>query len=91
MIRVRVVASGRVQGVFFRDSCRRQAIEQGISGWVRNLPDGSVEAVFEGAPDGVEAMVEWARQGPPSASVTGLDVYQETPEGGDPHGFEVRL
>lgn len=88
MIRVRVIASGTVQGVFYRDSCRREAVARGVGGWVRNLPDGGVEAVFEGAPDAVGAMVEWARQGPPAASVTGLDVHEESAEGLD--GFQVR-
>ena len=89
MIRVRVIASGTVQGVFFRDSCRREAVARGVAGWVRNLADGSVVAVFEGAPEAVEAMVEWARQGPPAATVTDLDVYREsTTEGLD--AFEVR-
>lgn len=88
MIRIRVIASGRVQGVFFRDSCRREAVDRAVGGWVRNLADGRVEAVFEGAPEAVGAMVEWARHGPPSASVTGVDVFEESPEGTDV--FEVR-
>ena len=88
MIRVRVIAAGTVQGVFYRDSCRREAVARQVGGWVRNLADGNVEAVFEGTPEPVAAMVEWARQGPPAATVTGLDVYEETPEGVS--GFEVR-
>jgi acylphosphatase len=88
MVRIRVIASGTVQGVFFRDSCRREAAERGVGGWVRNLADGSVEAVFEGVPEAVEAMAGWARKGPPAASVTALDVYEEPPEG--LRGFEVR-
>lgn len=67
--------------MFFRDSCRRQAIEHQVSGWVRNLPDGRVEAVFEGAPDAVEAMVAWAHEGPPRASVTRVEVRREQDEG----------
>lgn len=88
MIRTRVIVSGTVQGVFFRDSCRRQAMEHQVNGWVRNLLDGSVEAVYEGAPEAVQAMVEWTRHGPPKASVTRVDLYEEQPEG--LAGFAVR-
>ena len=88
MIRVRVIVSGTVQGVFFRDSCRRQAVEHRVDGWVRNLADGGVEAVFEGGPAAVEAMVDWARHGPPRALVERVDVYDEPHEG--LAGFAVR-
>jgi acylphosphatase len=88
MIRVRVIVSGLVQGVYFRDGCRRLAFAQGVDGWVRNLPDGRVEAVFEGARDSVEAMVDWTRHGPPRASVDGVEVREEAPEGLG--GFTVR-
>ncbi|AIA01096.1 acylphosphatase [Streptomyces noursei] len=88
MVRKHVIVSGRVQGVFFRDSCRQSALARGVSGWVRNLPDGDVEAVFEGPPEGVAHMVEWARQGPPTAHVTGVEVRDEEPAG--LAGFEVR-
>ena len=88
MTRRRVRVSGRVQGVFYRDTCRREAQRQGVAGWVRNLPDGTVEAVFEGEPTAVEAMVAWARVGPPRAEVTGVEVGEEEPEG--VAGFEVR-
>ncbi|MGW7006361.1 acylphosphatase [Streptomyces sp. NPDC054933] len=88
MIRKRVIVSGEVQGVFFRDTCRRTALEHGVAGWVRNLPDGTVEAVFEGAPDAVEQMVSWARQGPPLAIVDRVLVYDEEPQG--LNGFEIR-
>ncbi|WP_207957636.1 acylphosphatase [Streptomyces sp. YIM 98790] len=81
MIRKRVVVSGRVQGVFFRDSCRSEAIVQGVAGWVRNLPDGSVEAVFEGEPEAVARMVEWAHRGSPSAVVEAVRETEEEPEG----------
>jgi acylphosphatase len=81
MIRVRVVARGLVQGVWFRESCRRVAEEQGIAGWVRNRSDGTVEAVFEGEPQPVSVVVSWCRIGPPRADVTGIDVAEETPEG----------
>jgi acylphosphatase len=88
MIRKRVIASGLVQGVFFRDTCRRAAGYHGVSGWVRNLPDGTVEAVFEGAPEAVDRMVAWARRGPSRAIVNRLDVHDEQPEG--LHGFVTR-
>lgn len=72
--RVQVRATGRVQGVFFRQSAREQAERLGLSGWVRNLPDGSVEALFEGERPLVEQAVAWCRQGPPRARVDELVV-----------------
>ena len=87
-IRRRVRATGRVQGVFFRDSTRREAERRGVAGWARNRPDGSVEAVFEGPPDAVEALVEFTRAGPGHAEVDALDVASEEPEG--LRGFDVR-
>ena len=81
MVRYRVLISGRVQGVFFRDACRRMAREHGVSGWVRNLPDGRVEAVFEGRAEDVGRLVDWARRGPSRAVVAGLAVRAEPPEG----------
>jgi acylphosphatase len=80
-IRRRVVISGRVQGVGFRWSCRRMAEAEGLAGWCRNLPDGRVEACFEGDPAAVEGAVAWCRAGPPSAIVTSVDVTPETPQG----------
>ncbi|MGW7362321.1 acylphosphatase [Streptomyces sp. NPDC054841] len=88
MVRKRVIVSGLVQGVFYRDTCMRVALEYGVSGWVRNLADGDVEAVFEGETDAVETLVRWARQGPPTAKVSGVEVREEEPEGLG--GFEVR-
>jgi len=88
VIRRRVVARGRVQGVFFRDSVRRAAQSRGVSGWVANRGDGAVEAVFEGEPDAVESLVEYSREGPRSAEVSDLEVLEEEPEGLT--GFEVR-
>lgn len=85
---VRVVVSGRVQGVFFRDTCRRMAAGLGLAGWVRNTPGGGVEAWFEGDRPAVERMVSWCRQGPPGATVTALEVVPETPAG--TAGFRVR-
>ena len=81
MIRYRLLISGRVQGVFFRDTCRRVAQQHGVSGWVRNLPDGRVEAVFEGSADQVGRLVDWARRGPRLAVVEGVTVHAEPPEG----------
>lgn len=83
MVRYRVFVSGRVQGVFFRDTCRRLAVEHGVTGWVRNLPDGRVEAVFEGRQADVQRLVDWSRQGPRHAAVTDVWVRPEQPEGLD--------
>ena len=80
-VRRRVVVHGSVQGVFFRDSTRRAAQSRGVAGWVANRSDGSVEAVFEGAPDAVESMLEFARDGPRNAQVERVDVSEEEPEG----------
>lgn len=79
--RRRVVARGRVQGVFFRDSTRRRAESLGVTGWAANRDDGSVEAVFEGDAEAVEAMVRFAREGPGRAEVDDLEVTEEDPEG----------
>jgi acylphosphatase len=79
--RKRVVVHGHVQGVFFRDSCRREANARGVAGWVTNRPDGAVEAVFEGDPDDVAALVEFSRRGPRGADVGTVDVSSEDPEG----------
>jgi acylphosphatase len=73
--------SGRVQGVFFRDTLRRQADERGVAGWVRNLPDGQVEAVLEGAPADVQSLIEWAHHGPPHAKVDYVTATAEPPGG----------
>jgi acylphosphatase len=75
------VVHGHVQGVFFRDTTMRRAIERGVAGWVRNNPDGTVEAVFEGDPDAVEAMVRFAHEGPRGAIVERVEVIEEEPEG----------
>jgi acylphosphatase len=83
-----VLISGHVQGVFFRDTCRRMAERHGVSGWVRNLPDGSVEAVFEGTDGEVRHLVDWSRHGPRSAVVRDVRVQAEPPEGIS--GFQVR-
>ena len=80
-IRRRVLIKGRVQGVGFRWSCRRMAEAEGLAGWCRNLPDGRVEACFEGDRAAVERALAWCRAGPSSAIVTSVDVTPETPEG----------
>jgi acylphosphatase len=83
-----VLISGRVQGVFFRDTCQRLAVQHGVRGWVRNLPDGGVEAVFEGAADRVDWLVAWTRSGPRDARVSDVRVQVEAPEGLT--GFVIR-
>jgi acylphosphatase len=80
MIRRRVVASGRVQGVFFRDSVRREADRHGVAGWARNNADGTVEAVFVGEDAAVEKLVELCRAGPRGAVVEGVEVTDAEPE-----------
>jgi acylphosphatase len=87
-IRRHVTVHGDVQGVFFREATRRKASETGVAGWVTNRRDGSVEAVFEGAPDAVDAMVDFTREGPTAASVDSVDVEDQSPEGLS--GFDVR-
>ena len=86
--RVHVFVSGRVQGVYYRATTRERAQKQGVDGWVRNLDDGRVEAVFEGPEADVEAMVEFCHEGSERANVTDLEIEDEDPEGID--GFEVR-
>lgn len=87
--RARITVTGKVQGVFFRQMTRVEAGRAGVTGWVRNLDDGRVEAVLEGDHDAVESVIEWARTGPANSRVTGLDVSEEEYEGGF-SGFEVR-
>ncbi|GAA0267347.1 acylphosphatase [Halobacterium noricense] len=86
--RARVLVSGKVQGVYFRANTREQARERGVDGWVRNLRDGRVEAVFEGPDETVEAMVEWCHEGSPAARVDDVEAEYDDPEGVD--GFEIR-
>ncbi|MBN1382914.1 MAG: acylphosphatase [Deltaproteobacteria bacterium] len=85
MKRMHVYISGRVQGVFFRAGTQRTARDLGLTGWVRNKADGSVEAVFEGDHANVEKMLQWCREGPPGAAVRGFDAAEEpyTGEFGD--------
>ena len=87
-VRKRIGVSGRVQGVFFRDSARRRAQTLGVAGWARNCPDGTVEIVAEGETRAVEALIEWAHDGPRGAEVADVDVHEESPAGLS--GFEVR-
>jgi acylphosphatase len=88
MQRRRVVVQGHVQGVFFRETARRRALAAGVAGWVRNAPDGSVEAVFEGEAEAVERLLAFAREGPRGARVDWVDITNEEPEGIS--GFDVR-
>jgi acylphosphatase len=81
MVRRRVIVHGQVQGVFFRDTTRRMARSRGLRGWVRNTPEGTVEAVFEGDQDAVEAMVRWSGEGPRGAAVERVVVTEEEPQG----------
>jgi acylphosphatase len=87
-VRRRIKAHGRVQGVFFRDATRREAQRRGVAGWVRNAGDGTVDAVFEGEQEDVEAMVALCRKGPGHSKVGRLEVAEENPEGLS--RFEVR-
>lgn len=79
--RVHVIVAGRVQGVFFRVKTRNESIRNNVRGWVRNLPDGRVEAVFEGNPDDVDRVVAWCRIGPSHASVEHVEAVEETYSG----------
>jgi acylphosphatase len=80
-VRIHAHATGRVQGVWYRAGTQEAARRSNVRGWVRNLPDGSVEAVFEGDADDVNSVVEWCRSGPPHAIVESLVTRQEAPEG----------
>jgi acylphosphatase len=88
MKRARVIVRGAVQGVFFRVEARDRARSLGLAGWVRNVPDGTVEAVFEGEEDHVESMVGWCRRGPAGAQVDDVEVAWVEPEGEG--GFSIR-
>jgi len=87
--RAHAFISGRVQGVNFRAATRAKARELGLTGWARNLPDGRVEAVFEGETDALETMLAWCHQGPPPARVKRVEVDWEAYEGGF-DGFSIR-
>lgn len=89
MKQVRTIVSGRVQGVWYRARTRDKAIGLGVTGFVRNLPDGTVEIVAQGDENQVDALMEWARQGSPMAEVSGLQI-RETPDDEKFSTFEVR-
>lgn len=86
-IRVHVFVSGRVQGVWFRDSTWQEATRLGVCGWVRNLPDGRVEAIYEGPHGSVEELLAWTNRGPSRADVMSVEVHDEEPRG--EKGFRV--
>lgn len=88
-VRAQVVVSGRVQGVYFRVSTQDQARAAGVRGWVRNLPDGRVEAVFEGSPAAVRQMIDWCHEGPRMAHVDHVAVEWQTPQS-EGQGFRIR-
>jgi acylphosphatase len=81
VVRYRVLISGQVQGVNFRAACQRMARQRGVAGWVRNLDDGRVEAVFEGPARDVQHLLDWVRHGPRLAVVADVTVQAERPEG----------
>ncbi|OQX63614.1 MAG: acylphosphatase [Deltaproteobacteria bacterium] len=76
-IRIHLIVEGRVQGVWFRESTRREAVSLGLTGWVRNKPDGSVELVAEGPEDQIDILAAWCRQGPPAAKVNRVREHRE--------------
>lgn len=81
MKRAHVWVSGRVQGVWYRAHTEKEARRHGVQGWVRNLPDGRVEAVFEGPEQAVRSMIDWCHRGPPRARVDDVQVTWEEPQG----------
>ena len=87
-VRVRARIRGRVQGVWFRGATAEEARRQGVDGWVRNCADGAVEAVFEGRPESVDAVVAFVRRGPPAARVESVELGKEAPAGET--GFSIR-
>lgn len=80
-IRRRVLVSGKVQGVYFRHTCKNVALENHVGGWVKNLEDGRVEAAFEGEPSAIEIVLDWCEVGPPFARVEKVEVFEEEPKG----------
>lgn len=94
MTRVHVLVSGKVQGVWFRESTRQEAERLGVAGWVRNLPDGRVEALFTGPPAAVDEIVDWCHRGPPAAQVAGVEampqgIQDDRVDAAEPPGFRV--
>jgi acylphosphatase len=88
-IKVHVFVSGQVQGVFFRDSAKKKALELDIFGWVSNLPDGRVEAIFEGEEKKVREMIDWFRQGPAFAKVENISIIADN-YSGEFNSFEIK-
>lgn len=88
VVRAHVLVKGLVQGVFYRANTQRRAERLGVDGWVRNLPDGRVEAVFEGEEEAVRELIEWCKVGPPGAVVESVTVEWERPRG-EPKGFRI--
>jgi acylphosphatase len=86
-VRRRVLVSGDVQGVFFRDTCRKKALQAGVAGSAANLPDGRVEVLLEGEEAAVQSIIEWCREGPPQARVESVEVMEEQPSGES--GFSI--
>lgn len=84
-----VYVSGKVQGVYFRDTTRKVAVDNGVNGWVKNLDDGRVEAVFQGGEDAVQKMIDFCHEGPPAARVEDVEV-EDDPDRGPFAGFEVK-
>ncbi len=80
-LRITIICHGRVQGVFYRDSTKNKAQELGVTGIVKNLPDGTVQIVAEGSRDRLETLAEWAKQGPPASNVSHLDILYEKSSG----------
>mgnify|MGYP006119241667 CR=1 FL=1 len=89
-MRIHALISGRVQGVWFRESTRKSAEEHGVAGWVRNLSDGRVEVLFEGEPSAVQAVIDFVREGPPHARVTEVEIRDEPTLDAGLTGFRVR-
>lgn len=87
--RAHVFVNGRVQGIFFRQETKHEADRHGVSGWVRNLADGRVEAVFEGEDEAVKALIEFCKRGPPMARVTSVDLTWENYTG-EFDGFKIK-
>ncbi|MBS7625513.1 acylphosphatase [Candidatus Bathyarchaeota archaeon] len=87
-VRAHIYVSGHVQGVFFRHETRKHALRLGVSGWIRNLPDGRVEAIFEGEKDAVDDILDFCRRGPPGAIVKDVEV-QWAPWTGEFQGFRI--
>jgi acylphosphatase len=88
-LRAQVIIRGIVQGVFFRASTRDEALRIGVGGWVRNLPDGTVQALFEGEKKKIEEIIAWCHKGPPGAQVSKVDISWETYRGEFTH-FDIR-